>query len=60
MLFLVRDEIFGLLVNTLTANYEYSGSNSDILPLPFEMQLSEKLKRFSAFLYCIFGICIKF
>ena len=49
MLLLVRCEILGLLVNTLTANYEYSDSNTDILPLPFQTQLSEKLKTFSAF-----------
>ena len=46
MSLLVRSEILGLLVNTLTANYEYSRSNTDNLPLPFQMQLSEKLKRF--------------
>ena len=28
--------------NTLTANYEYSCSNTENLPLPIEMQLSEK------------------
>ena len=60
MLLLVRYEILGFLVNTLTANYEYSGSNTDILPLQFQLQLSEKLKTFSSFFYCIFGIYIKF
>ena len=60
MLLLVRCEILGLLANTLTANYEYSDSNTDILPLPFQTQLSEKLKTFSSFFYCIFGIYIKF
>ena len=49
MSLLVRSEILGLLVNTLTANYEYSRSNTDNLPLPFQMQLSEKLKRFFLF-----------
>ena len=48
-LFLTRSEILGLLVNTLTANYEYSCSNTDNLPLPFQMQLSENLKTFSWF-----------
>ena len=47
-------------LNTLTANYEYSRSNTDNLLLPLQMQLSEKLKTFSAFFYCIFRICIKF
>ena len=60
MLVLVKYEILGLLVNTLTANYGYPGSNTDILPLPFQMQLSEKLKSFSECFYCIFGIYIKF
>ena len=49
MSFLVRSEIFGLLVNKLTANYEYSRSNKDNLPLPVQMQLSEKLELFSGF-----------
>ena len=35
------------LVNTLTANYEYSRNNTDDLPLPVQMQLSGKLKTFS-------------
>ena len=42
----VRSEILGLLVNTLTANYEYSRSNRENLPLPIQMQLSEKPKTF--------------
>ena len=49
MSLLVKSEILGLLVNTLTANYEYSRSNTDNLPLACEMELSEKLKRFFAF-----------
>ena len=43
---LVRSEIFGLLVHTLTANYEYSRSNRENLLLPIQMQLSEKPKIF--------------
>ena len=42
-LFLIRSEILGLLVNTLTANYEYSRSNEENLPLPIQMKLSKKL-----------------
>ena len=49
MSLLARSEILGLLVNTLTANYEYSHSNTDNLPLPFQMHLSKKLKTFSSF-----------
>ena len=45
-LFLVRSEISGLLVNMLTANYEYSRINRENLPLPIQMQLSEKPKTF--------------
>ena len=61
--FLVRSEILGLLVNTLTAKYEYSQSNSENLPLPIQRQLSKKPKTFCTFFvrfYCIFGIYIKF
>ena len=36
--------------NTLTTNYEYSRSDRENLPLPIQMQLSEKLKPFSGFL----------
>ena len=35
--------------NTLTANYEYSCSDRENLPLPIQLQLSEKLKTFSQF-----------
>ena len=31
-------------INTLNANYEYSRSNRENLPLPIQMQLSEKPK----------------
>ena len=37
------------LFNTLTANYEYSRSDRENLPLPIQLQLSEKLKTFSQF-----------
>ena len=60
---LVRSEILGLLVNTLTAKYEYSQSNGENLPLPIQRQLSKKPKTFCTFFvlfYCIFGIYIKF
>ena len=38
----------------MTANYEYSRSNADNLPLPVQMQLSEKLKRFYQFFIAFF------
>ena len=41
-LFLIRTEILGLLVNTLTANYEFSRGNTDHLPLPIQIRLSKK------------------
>ena len=39
-LFLITSEILELLVNSLTANYEYSRSNRENLPLPIQIQLS--------------------
>ena len=60
-LFLIRSEISGLLVNTLTANYEYSRSNREYLPFPTQIKLSKKPWIFSKFFFfCIFGIYIKF
>ena len=47
--FLVRSEVLDLLVNQLTANYVYSRRNTDKLPPPVEMQLSEKQEPFSGF-----------
>ena len=41
-LFLFRSEILGLLVNTFTANYEYSCSNRENLRLPIQIKLSKK------------------
>ena len=41
-LFLIISEILGLLSNTLSANYEYSGSNRESLPLPIHIKLSKK------------------
>ena len=36
-------------LNTMTANYEYSRGNRKNLPLPIQMQLSEKPKLLSQF-----------
>ena len=36
-------------MNTLTGHYEYPRGNMDNLPLPVQMQLSEKVKTFSQF-----------
>ena len=52
--FLVRSEISRMLVNTLTGNYKYSRSNGESLPLPVQMQLSEKQTSFFQFFICSF------
>ena len=41
--FLMRYETLGLLVNTLTANYDYSRSNRENLPSPILINLSKNL-----------------
>ena len=46
---LVLGEILGVFVNTLTANDKYPVQDCDNLPLPTQMQLSEKRKTFSEF-----------
>ena len=60
MLFLIRSDILVLLVNTLTANYEYCRNNRDNLPLPVQMQLSAKLKRFPGFYIIFFDSALNF
>ena len=44
----------------MTANYEYSRSNRENLPLPIQMQLSGKPTTFLSIFCCIFGIYINF
>ena len=44
--FSIRSEILGLFFKTLTADDEYSGHNTESLPLPIQMQLSTKRKTF--------------
>ena len=39
--FLMRSDILGLVVNTLTANYEYSLSNRENFPIPIRINLSK-------------------
>ena len=48
------------MLNTLTANYEYPRSNTDNLPLPVQMQLSEKLEIFSPFFIAILESALNF
>ena len=43
----MRIEILGLLVNTLTANYEYSRGNRENLPLLIQIKLFKKPYIFS-------------
>ena len=43
---LVRSEILGLFVNTLTADHRYSGDNRENLSQPFQMRLFQKPKNF--------------
>ena len=44
--FLLKSETLGLLVNTLTTDFEYSHSNREKLLLQIQMQLCKKLKAF--------------
>ena len=46
---LVRSKILGLLVNTLTAEYTYSGRNMQTLTQQVQTPLSLKQKTFSRF-----------
>ena len=47
-------------LNTLTANYEYSRSNTYNLPLPVQMQLSEKLETFPRFFIAFLKSALNF
>ena len=38
----MRSEILGMLVDTLTANYEYSRIDRENLPIPIQTKLSKK------------------
>ena len=44
---LVLGELLGLFLNTLTADDNYPVKDFENLPLPIQMQLSEKRKSFS-------------
>ena len=52
-LFLIRSEILGLLLNTWSANYEYSGRNRENLPLEIQTKFSKNSQ-------CVCGICFQF
>ena len=57
---LVIHKILRLFVNTLTVNDRRYLLNTDNLPQPIEMQLSEKQKTFSEFSFCLLQVYIKF
>ena len=59
-LFLVRSEISGLLLTKFSGNYEDSRSNTDKLPLPVEMELSEKLEISSGFFIAFLECALNF
>ena len=48
---LVLNEILGMFVNTLTADGKYTVQGCENFQLPIQMQLSEKRKTFSQFLF---------
>ena len=47
---LVRSEVLGLLVNTLTGTDKYSRHNREKILQPVQIQLSEKLKKKKIFI----------
>ena len=59
-LFSIRSESLGLLVKTLTANYEYSPSNRENLLLQIQIKLSKKPYWLLRYFFLIFGIYSKF
>ena len=46
---LVRSEVLGQLVNTLTADYKHSAWNRENLPQQVQTQISQERKTFSGF-----------
>ena len=57
---ILKFEILGVFVNTLTANDKYAVQDSDSLQFAIQLQLSEKRKFFSSNFFSIYGIYIKF
>ena len=50
----MRSEILRLLVNTLTANYEFSRSKREKLELPIQIKLTKKRLTFYDILFAFF------
>ena len=48
---LVLGEILGFFLTTMTADYKYLVQDCENLPLPIQMQVSEKQKLFLNFLF---------
>ena len=48
------------IVNTLTANYEYSRSNKENLQLPIQIKLSKKPSIFSSIFFAILESILNF
>ena len=49
-----------ICLNTLTANYEYSRSNRENLPLPIQIKLSKKPSTFCAFFFAVLEFPLNF
>ena len=58
--FLVRSEMLGLLLNTLTPSYEESSSNRDNLELPVHMEVCKKLQKFFRIFIAFFESALNF
>ena len=52
----VLGEVLGVFVNTLTAEGKYPVQDYENLPLPIQIQLSEKQKTFSQFFFHFFSL----
>ena len=59
-LFFIRSETLGLLVNKLTANYEYSRTNRENLPLPIQIKLSKKPSVFCSIFFVFLESTLNF
>ena len=60
ILFLIRFQIIWLLVDKLTATYEYSRTNRENLPLLIQIKLSKKTIKLFLYFLTFFEIYIKF
>ena len=56
----MRTEILGLLDKTLTANYKYSRINRENLPIPIQIKLCKKQKKFSCIVFAFLKSTLNF